>query len=133
MQIAAPTESSMPMALTTMPTQPLALGTVCLRTAQQIAGAASQDPASMNDRSLHSGVVIARRAAEQLLLATPRTPFHRLDEAAGYALEGAALLATAARARNAEFPLDATLATIRDLSRRAFDAFEAALECVDND
>lgn len=133
MQIAAPSSPTSVMTETTIPTQPLALGTLCLRTAQGIAASAANEPASAGDRSLLSGAAIARRAAEQLLLATPRTPYHRLDAAAAHAIEGAELLATAARARNAEFPVDVTLATIRDLSRRAFDAFELAFECVEND
>lgn len=133
MQVSAPAMPSSTTLETTIPTQPLALGTLCLRTAQGIAARASNDPATVTDQSLFTGAAVARRAAEQLLLATPRTPFHHLDQAAAYALEGAKLLATASRARNAEFPVDVTLDTIRDLSRRAFDAFELAFERVEND
>ena len=134
MQItAAPASSTFASPRSTAPTQPLALGTLWVRAAQRVAAHGSNTPERASDQSFVVGAHLARNAAEQLLKATPRTQFHYLDQAAAHALEGAALLEKASLARNAEFPLDVTLATIRDLSRRAFDAFEHALERIDND
>lgn len=132
MQI-TPLPSSSFESYTTIPTQPLAYGTLCLRTAQRIAADALRDPASASDQALRSGAAIAERAAEQLLKAVPRTPCHRLDVAAQHAVDGAALLAQAARARGAEFTTEATLSAIRELAGRAVDAFGRALERVEND
>lgn len=116
---------------TTVPTQPLALGALYLRTARDVARDARMDPASVSDRALVSGAAVARRAADQLERAVARVPAQHPLEAARFARAGAELLLTASRARGAEFAALTTLELIRELAGRAEEAFGRAFDLID--
>ncbi|MCW2960740.1 MAG: hypothetical protein JWM25_203 [Thermoleophilia bacterium] len=109
------------------------MATGLMGVAQDIAGKGSDNPAAVSANVLLRGANAAGRAADLLAIATPRTPFHHLTEAAQQMREAASLLVDAASARDSMFSQPVIDATVERLSRDAFDTIERAWEIVEND
>lgn len=120
--------------------QPMPGGTiegarVHLGNAQSFAAKVSNDPTVDTLKNLTEGVVSAKKAAAELFLAPPRSPFQDLVLARQQVLEGAQLLqqaVTVLTSFGGELPADPT-PHVKDLASQAFDAFEGAFEILDND
>jgi len=111
----------------------LASARTYLVNAQGFAGSVSDDPTVDTVANLSSGIQHAARAAAELFLAEPRSPFQDLVQARRHVLEGQQLLE---QAKNVLFNWGGTndpYPHVGQLAGDAFDAFESAFEIIDND
>lgn len=82
--------------------------------------------------NLESGIVAAKRAASELFMAEPRSPFQDLVQARRHVIEGQQLLERAVSAYGSAHGVD-PMPQVKLHAGEAFDAFEAAFEIIDND
>jgi hypothetical protein len=99
--------------------------------AQGFAADVVNNPTLDTRAKLEAGVQQASRAASELFIAEPRSPFQDLVQARRDVLEGKQLLEQAIGALR-EGPVDPT-PHVKQLAGDAFDAFESAFEILDND
>jgi hypothetical protein len=110
----------------------LAAARTYLVNAQGFAANVSNQPEVDAVKNLELGVQQASRAASELFLAEPRSPFQDLVQARRHVLEGKQLLEQAISAHGSAHGVDPT-PRVKQLAGEAFDAFENAFEIIDND
>lgn len=101
--------------------------------AQGFAANVSNAPEVDTTANLAAGVQQAKRAAAELFLAEPRSPFQDLVAARRHVLEGQQLLEKAQKLLVSWGGLNSPLPHVMTLASDAFDAFESAFEIIDND
>ena len=82
---------------------------------------------------LEGGVAAAKRAASELFLAEPRSPFQDLVAARRQVIEGQQLLQQAFAAFTSPQMGPDPMPYVKQLAREAFDSFENVFEILDND
>ena len=110
----------------------LAAARTHLVNAQGFAANVANSPSTNTLSNLQQGVQQASRAASELFLAEPRSPFQDLVAARQQVLEGKQLLEQAISAWGSAHGVDPT-PHVKQLAGQAFDAFEGAFEIIDND
>ena len=110
----------------------LASARTYLVNAQGAAANVANQPNVDTIKNLELGVQQASRAASELFLAEPRSPFQDLVQARRDVLEGKQLLEQAISAYGSAQGVDHT-PRVQSLAKQAFDAFENAFEVIDND
>lgn len=110
----------------------LASARTYLVNAQGFAANVSNAPTVDTLKNLQLGIQQASRAAAELFLAEPRSPFQDLVEARRHVLDGQHLLERAVSAYGSAHGVDHT-PQVKQLAGEAFDAFESAFEILDND
>ena len=104
-----------------------------LGNAQSFAANLSNDPKVDTHENLTGGIAAAKRAAAELLTATPRSEFQDLVLARKQVVEGQQLLEQAQKLLFVWGGLNSPLPHVQKLAGEAFDAFEGAFEIIDND
>jgi hypothetical protein len=100
--------------------------------AQSFAANVSNDPYANTLDFLQQGVANAKRAAQELFVAEPRSPFQDLVQARRHVIDGQQLLEQAISRHASAEGVDHG-AEVKGLAHQAFDAFESAFEILDND